>query len=419
MKVKNLFQFFVLLALLAGLLLPQSVTLAAVMYNRDAAVKWALANNYNDGPDGKTPKHPNRPCTTYVTKALRAGGIPDLPVISNNVVLSEWLASHPSYWEVRPLNQLENGDFIFMDKTLPITIPASRKKPNDHIDHVVFVTGAGVASQWNSEMLNKPFSWWNSFSYKLGIHILTNVQPKSFNGNWYLNPNNAASDNTNLIAFQYGMSGDIPIVGDWNGDGIKTAGIFRPSNATWVLTNTNSADLTNLVSFQYGLSSDIPIVGDWNGDGIDTIGVFRPSNATWILTNTNSKKLTKLISFQYGLSSDVPIVGDWNGDGIDTVGVFRPSNATWVLTNTNSKKLTNLISCQYGLSSDIPIVGDWNGDGIDTIGVFRPSDASWSLNNTASGDLTNLIVFQYGLSSDVPVIGDWEGDGIDTVGVTR
>jgi hypothetical protein len=226
-------------------------------------------------------------------------------------------------------------------------------------------------SIFKTAVLKAPSSSTEGYGQIINTSLTANAQPKSFNGSWYLNPNNAASNNTNLIAFQYGMSGDIPITGDWNGDGIKTAGIFRPSNATWVLTNTNSTDLTNLVSFQYGLSSDIPVVGDWNGDGIDTVGVFRPSNATWVLTNTNSKKLTKLISFQYGLSSDIPVVGDWNGDGIDTIGVFRPSDASWSLNNTVSGDLTNLIVFQYGLSSDVPIIGDWKGDGIDTVGVAR------------------------------------------------
>lgn len=29
------------------------------------------------------------------------------------------------------------------------------------------------------------------------------------------------------------------------------------------------------VAFTYGRAGDLPIVGDWNGDGVDTLGVVR------------------------------------------------------------------------------------------------------------------------------------------------
>jgi hypothetical protein len=62
-------------------------------------------------------------------------------------------------------------------------------------------------------------------------------------------------------------------------------------------------------------------VGDWNGDGKDTIGVFR--SGRWFLRNTNTTGVADQ-TFSYGLPDDVPVVGDWNGDGTTTVGVFRP-----------------------------------------------------------------------------------------------
>ena len=46
---------------------------------------------------------------------------------------------------------------------------------------------------------------------------------------------------------------------------------------------------TGLVSFghafYFGLGDDAPIVGDWNGDGCDTLGIYRPSEARVYLSN--------------------------------------------------------------------------------------------------------------------------------------
>ena len=37
--------------------------------------------------------------------------------------------------------------------------------------------------------------------------------------------------------------------------------------------------------FYFGVSGDVPIVGDWDCDGFDTPGVFRPSNGSIYMRN--------------------------------------------------------------------------------------------------------------------------------------
>ena len=59
----------------------------------------------------------------------------------------------------------------------------------------------------------------------------------------------------------------------------------------------------------YGLSTDIPITGDWDGDGMTEIGVFRKSIQQFILDYNNDGTVDQRIT--YGLSTDIPITGDW------------------------------------------------------------------------------------------------------------
>lgn len=56
----------------------------------------------------------------------------------------------------------------------------------------------------------------------------------------------------------------------------------------------------------------MPVVCDWDGDGIDTIGMSR--SGMWVLRNSNSSG-APVISFGYhwGASAEVPLVGDWDG----------------------------------------------------------------------------------------------------------
>ena len=76
----------------------------------------------------------------------------------------------------------------------------------------------------------------------------------------------------------------------------------------------------------FGQAGDIPVVGDWNGDGIDGIGVVRGSK--WMLRQTPSSGSPDL-EFDFGDAAGIPVVGDWNGNGVDTVGRYR--SGTWDL----------------------------------------------------------------------------------------
>jgi hypothetical protein len=190
-------------------------------------------------------------------------------------------------------------------------------------------------------------------------------------------------------SFGYGNPGDIPLLGDWNGDGVDTPGVVRAG--LWYLTNTFGDPAT--ISFGYGNPGDIPVVGDWNGDGIDTPGVVR--DGLWYLSNSFGEPTS--LSFGYGNPGDVALAGDWNGDGIDTPGVVRGN--LWYLTNTFGDATT--FGFAYGNPGFRVLAGDWNGDGIDTPGVV--DNAHWYLTDTFGDPSTHAFV--YGNPGDIPLAG--------------
>ena len=249
---------------------------------------------------------------------------------------------------------------------------------------------------------------------------------------WLLRNSNSAGS-PSISPFVYGSRTDTPVIGDWNGDGTDTVGVVRRSGSywTWLLRNSNSSGTAD-ISFAFGRADlgDVPVVGDWNNDGIETIGVVRPiatNNWRWILSDTNSAGGTT-VQFEFGNKTlgDVPVVGDWDGDGDDTIGVARPDAANrwnWRLRNSNSGGSANF-DFTYGKkgTGDLPRVGDWNGSGATTIGVIRPDSAAhwdWLLRNSNSAGDPN-VVFEYGsVGPDIPVVGDYDGNGTETAGLAR
>ncbi|MBW3557384.1 MAG: hypothetical protein KY454_10675, partial [Actinobacteria bacterium] len=212
-------------------------------------------------------------------------------------------------------------------------------------------------------------------------------------GTWYLRKSNTTGSAD--ITFRYGNAGDIPVMGDWNGDGVDTPGVVRGNE--WYLRNSNTtgtADLTFLVTTCctiYGNAGYQPVVGDWNGDGTDTPGVV--SGNTWFLRNSNTTGTADL-TFGYGNVGDRPVTGDWDGDGTDTPGVVR--GHTWFLRNSNTTGTADL-TFGYGNVGDRPLVGDWDADGFDTPGVVRGN--TWYLRN-ANSTGTAHVAFSYGNVGD-------------------
>lgn len=201
------------------------------------------------------------------------------------------------------------------------------------------------------------------------------------------------------LALAYGLPGDVPVTGDWDGDGIETIGIFR--NGTFFLRNSNTNGLGE-IGITFGASGDQVVAGDWNGDGVETIGIFR--NGTFYLRNTNASGPVD-IAFTLGIPGDIAVAGDWNGDGITTLGVFRPSSSTFFLKNSIGPA-NDFVVVPYAVGTDKPIVGDWNGDGIDSIGIFR--DGTFALRDSNTPGAPDYV-FTLGIPGDVPMAGDWNG----------
>jgi peptidoglycan/xylan/chitin deacetylase (PgdA/CDA1 family) len=204
---------------------------------------------------------------------------------------------------------------------------------------------------------------------------------------WYLRDSLSTGDATSK--FTFGIAGDMPISGDWDGNGTNTPGVVR--GRTWYLRNSNTSGGAD-ISFIYGSPGDVPVVGDWDGNGTFTPGVVR--GRTWYLRNSNTTGDAN-IAFTYGLSSDLVFAGDWNGDGTFTPGVVRGN--VWYLRNSNSTGDANT-SLSYGRASDRPVVGDWDDNRTSTPGVVRGN--VWYLRNSnTTGDAN--ISFSYGSKCDL------------------
>lgn len=268
-------------------------------------------------------------------------------------------------------------------------------------------------------------------------------------GRWTLLPDTPAAPSRRV---DFGVPRGLPVVGDFNGDGVTDLGIYVDGQWFIDLNGNGRWDDEDLWA-HLGSREDLPVTGDWDGDGKTDIGIFGPvwpadpraivhepglpapenqpagkpknvppppqeATSGWrTLQRTREGDVrADLIDhvFHYGEAGDVPVSGDWTGAGVDSIGVFR--NGTWILDSDGDGRLTERdMRLELGRAGDQPVVGDFDGDGIDELGVYRNGRWYVDVNRDRVFDDRDLV-FEAGGAGDLPVVGDWSGDGVEQPG---
>jgi len=235
---------------------------------------------------------------------------------------------------------------------------------------------------------------------------------------------------------------DNPIDGDGNGPAdddpswgrkffAETTGVYVPSTGRWLLRNSNTTGDPDFVVKFGGLPGDLPVAGDWNGDGRTDIAVFRDGHFLRAFLKPFTSCLVcqpflvadPLDEIAFGAAGDLPVAGDWNGDGVDDIGVFRPTKLGTFLLRVPlfepicqfcPQEVFTTKTVPFGSAGNLPLAGDWNNDGNDEVGVYDPALAQFSLTEDF---VEPTFVFPFGLAGDRPLAGDWLGSTVDGVGV--
>ena len=122
---------------------------------------------------------------------------------------------------------------------------------------------------------------------------------------------------------EFGQAGDIPIVGDWDGNGRDDIGVVRAGTWILRLSGVTTRPKflgkrmtftvqpeysSSIAEFAFGRSTDIPVVGDWDGNGADSPGAVR--GHTWFLS-TSLKRVAKTTREKLSRAvNQIPLVGE-------------------------------------------------------------------------------------------------------------
>ncbi len=184
----------------------------------------------------------------------------------------------------------------------------------------------------------------------------------------------------------------VGVMGDWNGDGLKTpgyyaGGIFYTTN---LLTPTQFSDWDGT---WFGWTTRPIVAGRFAGSDHDCVGVvdsgyFPPYGTAFALYYTcdfsqiNPPKdfqwLSIVLPDNQGFSGTHQFeTGDFDGDGYDSVAVRRGAFIAYTNVSPGAGHAAFAYAQYWGypdLSSEGEFVsGDWDGDGLDNFGVYYPT----------------------------------------------
>ncbi|MCY2987808.1 MAG: M36 family metallopeptidase [Planctomycetota bacterium] len=234
------------------------------------------------------------------------------------------------------------------------------------------------------------------------------------------------------------------LYGDMSGRGVDRPVAVQKSGVglEWFVQDDDDTDVE--YRFQFGLSPDLVLIRDFNGNLTDDVAVARPGRFDaavglrvyqWYVaydpfrakeSGADGGLLSVDYVFEYGYDGDTLLVGDWNGDGKSEPGLVS-QNTTVLGNQTLMQWYLDGVSFPFGIPPAKPVVGDWDGDGRDNVGVVEeypgqpfPNNISlWLLHLNRDPHAEGQ--FRYGLPDDQYFTGQLDQPDIliDDVSVTE
>ena len=176
----------------------------------------------------------------------------------------------------------------------------------------------------------------------------------------------------------FGQFDDIPVPLDYDNDGKTDIAVFRKDTATWYFKGKRKVE--------FGNPADLPVPADYNGDGRPELATYTPLTSTWHIQGVGD--------FKFGKPGDSPVPADYDGDGRKDIATWNPRKRLWTVMEWGSGK--TLIKERFGEKWDIPVPGDYNGDGKAQLATYTPMKALWNIKGKPS--------VKFGSPGDVPLV---------------
>jgi C1A family cysteine protease len=223
------------------------------------------------------------------------------------------------------------------------------------------------------------------------------------------------------------MGNEIPLTGDFNGDGKDDIATFTrgTSGDVYIALSDGAKFNGNGVKWHdnFCMGNEIPLVGDFNGDGKDDIATFTRGTTgdVYVALSDGSKFNGTGVKWHdsFCMGTEIPLVGDVDGDNKDDIITFTRGTTgdVYVAKSNGSAFIGTAVKWHdnFCFGTETPVAGDYNGDKKCDILTFLLNATADVYGATSTGSqFTGTAVKVndwFGLANEIPMTGDFNGDG--------
>jgi hypothetical protein len=225
----------------------------------------------------------------------------------------------------------------------------------------------------------------------------------------------------------FAVDGEIPLTGDFDGDGKADVVTFvrGPGADVYVSLSDGTKFVQDGWKWHdfFAADAELPLVGDFNGDGKDDIATFtRGETADVFVALSDGRRFVQngwKWHDHFAIGAERPAVGDVNGDGRDDIVTFTGGAAADVYVSLSDG--TKFVQDGWKWHDDLAggtakaALGDVNGDGRDDVISFSGGKATVALSTGSAFGTATTWHENFAIGDEVPGVGDFNGDGRDDV----
>jgi hypothetical protein len=197
----------------------------------------------------------------------------------------------------------------------------------------------------------------------------------------------------------FGQTGDDPTVSaDYDGDGKCDLAVYRDGlnvgdQSYFYYRGSLNNPGGNVTYVPWGVKGDVPTTGDYDGDGKWDVAVQR-NGVFWIKTATGN---TSVVPFG---GDDFIIRGDYDGDAKSDLAVRRTVSGQQKYYIRQSSNGVVRYEQAWGSTGWSSTPGDYDGDGKTDLSAWDPSTGRfWTLRSSDGG----TTIFKWGQTGDFPL----------------
>ena len=222
---------------------------------------------------------------------------------------------------------------------------------------------------------------------------------------WLFNgPGLLSSSSQRLNSLSFGQFGDILALASWEEAGVTSPAIERIVGEAWNFIIYNRDGSARTVAL--GQIGDVSRPGDYDGDGLTDAAVFRPSELKTIVRRSSDNQLA---NYTFGsASAEYTLRGDITGDGIEDVSFWEPVSGLFFAMKSDSEFNSTLAQAhnvsaytelQLGIYGEhLPLNFNFqNNKNIFTVINHKTAERFFRANNDPNAPVTSV---SFGLFGD-------------------